>query len=119
MVLTKPVGALRSDKIKLSSVYRPLRPAKQPPLCRVGTHITAPRPTRQSAVCWPSYGERIAAQFSTCKSTHVRTDTRPSWPHRARTVTDMFSLNFDGHGAVYERHHMLFTVAFFFLKLFK
>ncbi|KAG8320441.1 hypothetical protein J6590_069302, partial [Homalodisca vitripennis] len=67
---------------------------------KVGTHITAPRPTRQSAVCWPSYGERIAAQFSTCKSTHVRTDTRPSWPHRARTVTDMFSLNFDGHVSV-------------------
>ncbi|KAG8257673.1 hypothetical protein J6590_043952 [Homalodisca vitripennis] len=66
----------------------------------VGTHITAPRPTRQSAVCWPSYGERIAAQFLTCKSTHVRTDTRPSWPHRARTVTDMFSLNFDGHVSV-------------------
>ncbi|KAG8242327.1 hypothetical protein J6590_068275 [Homalodisca vitripennis] len=65
---------------------------------------------KKSAVCWPSYGERIAAQFSTSKSTHVRTDTRPSWPHRARTVTDMFSLNFDGHGAVYERHHMLFTV---------
>ncbi|KAG8251074.1 hypothetical protein J6590_088332 [Homalodisca vitripennis] len=64
---------------------------------QVGTHITAPRPTRQSAVCWPSYGERIAAQFSTCKSILVRTDTRPSWPHRARTVTDMWSLNFDGH----------------------
>ncbi|KAG8291578.1 hypothetical protein J6590_057589 [Homalodisca vitripennis] len=64
---------------------------------KAGTHITAPRPTHQSAVCWPSCGERIAAQFSTCKSTHVRTDTRPSWPHRARTVTDMWSLNFDGH----------------------
>ncbi|KAG8338243.1 hypothetical protein J6590_005785 [Homalodisca vitripennis] len=66
----------------------------------VGTHISAPRPTRQSADCWPSYGERIAAQYSTCKSTHVRTDTRPSWPHRARTVTDMWSLNFDGHVSV-------------------
>ncbi|KAG8286048.1 hypothetical protein J6590_068975 [Homalodisca vitripennis] len=53
---------------------------------KVGTHITAPRPTRQSAVCWPSYGERIAAQFSTCKSILVRTDTRPSWPHRHRYV---------------------------------
>ncbi|KAG8315461.1 hypothetical protein J6590_070186 [Homalodisca vitripennis] len=55
----------------------------------------------------PTYGERIAAQYSTCKFRHVRTDTRPSWPHRARTVTDMWSLNFDGHGAAYERHHKI------------
>ncbi|KAG8293829.1 hypothetical protein J6590_010825 [Homalodisca vitripennis] len=67
--------------------------------------MPAPCPTRESADYWPSYGERIAAQYSTCKSTRVRTDTRPSWPHRARTVTDMWSLNFDGYGAVYERHH--------------
>ncbi|KAG8299956.1 hypothetical protein J6590_088551 [Homalodisca vitripennis] len=32
--------------------------------------------------------KRIAALFLTCKPTHVRTDTKPSWPHRARTVTD-------------------------------
>ncbi|KAG8321065.1 hypothetical protein J6590_054200 [Homalodisca vitripennis] len=58
-------------------------------LIKAETHIPAPRPTRrESAVCWPSYGERIAAQFSTCKSTHVRNDTRPSWSHRARTFTD-------------------------------
>ncbi|KAG8248486.1 hypothetical protein J6590_039666 [Homalodisca vitripennis] len=73
--------------IKLSLIHR----------LKVGTHITAPRPTRESADCWPSHGETIAAQYLTCKFRHVRTDTRPSWPHRARTVTDMFSLNFDGH----------------------
>ncbi|KAG8276268.1 hypothetical protein J6590_069020 [Homalodisca vitripennis] len=50
--------------------------------------ITAPRPTRESADCWPSHGETIAAQYLTCKFRHVRTDTRPSWPHRGRTVTD-------------------------------
>ncbi|KAG8327572.1 hypothetical protein J6590_018011 [Homalodisca vitripennis] len=55
---------------------------------KVGTHITAPRPTRESADCWPSHGETIAAQYLTCKFRHVRTDTRPSWPHRGRTVTD-------------------------------
>ncbi|KAG8285751.1 hypothetical protein J6590_074113 [Homalodisca vitripennis] len=65
--------------------------------------MPAPCSTRESADCWPSYGERIAAQYSTCKFRHVRTNTRPSWPHRAHTVTDMWSLNFDGHGAVYER----------------
>ncbi|KAG8277871.1 hypothetical protein J6590_033404 [Homalodisca vitripennis] len=65
----------------------------------VGTHITAPRPTRESADCWPSHGETIAAQYLTCKFRHVRTDTRPSWPHRARTVTDSSGLNFDGHAA--------------------
>ncbi|KAG8261054.1 hypothetical protein J6590_082593 [Homalodisca vitripennis] len=67
---------------------------------KVGTHITAPRPTRESADCWPSHGETIAAQYLTCKFRHVRTDTRPSWPHRGRTVTDSSGLNFDGHGAV-------------------
>ncbi|KAG8245134.1 hypothetical protein J6590_009211 [Homalodisca vitripennis] len=66
----------------------------------VGTHITtAPRPTRESADCWPSHGETIAAQYLTCKFRHVRTDTRPSWPHRGRTVTDSSGLNFDGHAA--------------------
>ncbi|KAG8243915.1 hypothetical protein J6590_035532 [Homalodisca vitripennis] len=33
-------------------------------------------PHRARHVCRPSYGERIASQFSTCKSTHVRTDTK-------------------------------------------
>ncbi|KAG8278492.1 hypothetical protein J6590_019123 [Homalodisca vitripennis] len=66
---------------------------------KVGTHITAPRPTRESADCWPSHGETIAAQYLTCKFRHVRTDTRPSWPHRGRTVTDSSGLNFDGHAA--------------------
>ncbi|KAG8244619.1 hypothetical protein J6590_019875 [Homalodisca vitripennis] len=28
----------------------------------------------------------------------------PTPDRRGRTVTDMWSLNFDGHGAVYERH---------------
>ncbi|KAG8283630.1 hypothetical protein J6590_014154 [Homalodisca vitripennis] len=59
-------------------------------LTKAGTHIPAPRPTRESAVCRPSYGEIIAAQFSTCKSTHVRTDTRSSWPHRHRYVKFKF-----------------------------
>ncbi|KAG8276269.1 hypothetical protein J6590_069021 [Homalodisca vitripennis] len=39
-------------------------------------------------------------EYLTCKFRHVRTDTRPSWPHRGRTVTDSSGLNFDGHGAV-------------------
>ncbi|KAG8261288.1 hypothetical protein J6590_076820 [Homalodisca vitripennis] len=69
------------------------------PNLKVGTHITAPRPTRESADCWPSHGETIAAQYLTCKFRHVRTDTRPSWPHRGRTVTDSSGLNFDGHAA--------------------
>ncbi|KAG8241002.1 hypothetical protein J6590_096776 [Homalodisca vitripennis] len=70
-----------------------------PVASKVGTHITAPRPTRESADCWPSHGETIAAQYLTCKFRHVRTDTRPSWPHRGRTVTDSSGLNFDGHAA--------------------
>ncbi|KAG8307989.1 hypothetical protein J6590_006970 [Homalodisca vitripennis] len=66
-------------------------------------HTSTPRPTRRvSSVCWPPYGGRIAAQFSTCKSTHGRTDTRPSWPHHHRYVE--FEFRIRGHGAVYERH---------------
>ncbi|KAG8261449.1 hypothetical protein J6590_072174 [Homalodisca vitripennis] len=84
---------LRLDSLIMVHVTLSAKPVKRHVVCRTSKGWD----TRQSAVCWPSYGERIAAQFSTCKSTHVRTDTRPSWPHRARTVTDMFSLNFDGH----------------------
>ncbi|KAG8305054.1 hypothetical protein J6590_078505 [Homalodisca vitripennis] len=71
-------------------------------ILKAGTHMPAPCPTRESAVFWPSYVEGIEVQYSICKFRYVRTDTRPSCPHRARTVTDFWSFNFDGHGAVYD-----------------
>ncbi|KAG8261776.1 hypothetical protein J6590_066307 [Homalodisca vitripennis] len=96
----KKAGWRQSSHLELMTgevLFQSLRHAY---LLHVGTHITAPRPTRESADCWPSHGETIAAQYLTCKFRHVRTDTRPSWPHRGRTVTDSSGLNFDGHGAV-------------------
>ncbi|KAG8260083.1 hypothetical protein J6590_104827 [Homalodisca vitripennis] len=106
MLSVQKVRLLRSDSIRThcvasqqpSQAHTDTRPPRVS--SAVGTHITAPRPTRESADCWPSHGETIAAQYLTCKFRHVRTDTRPSWPHRGRTVTDSSGLNFDGPGAV-------------------
>ncbi|KAG8281223.1 hypothetical protein J6590_063423 [Homalodisca vitripennis] len=65
-------------------------------LPRTNSHLSwdTPCPTRQSPECWASSGERLTAQYSTCKPKHVHTDTGLSKSH-----SHSLGLNFDGHGA--------------------
>ncbi|KAG8329895.1 hypothetical protein J6590_076303 [Homalodisca vitripennis] len=53
------------------------------PRLKAGTHMTAPCPTRESADCWPSYGERIVQRSIQPASSDM---SAPTPDRRGRTV---------------------------------